>query len=194
MLVLTDPPTLPRMHSSKKWIIPTAISASVAVLGWMFIGFDKSRQRDEMENDGIAAFEQQLSPVEGPEGPSQEDVWSPIETSERSRRQLDSALRLLERPGRRQDGIAALEKLAARGFHDAMFELGKAYMDERFSSVSQDRAYAWLTVAQAFGSPDAGGAREALATKMDQATLTTAHERAGDLLGKLKKRIGGKDE
>lgn len=189
------------MNSSKRWIIPTAIAGGVAVLGWMFIGLDKRAQQYEMEHDDVAAFEDDLSPVDRlgsgevaeessdtPADPPSEP-WSPRTPDDEVKVEIAKALEGLRRPGKRQDSMILLERRAAQGYHDAMLEIGRAFNDEKYSTYSPDKAYAWLTVAQAFGSSAAENLRNKIAAKMEAEELQEAHARAGKLLSNLKKRI-----
>lgn len=190
------------MNRSQRWIIPTAIAAGVAVLGWMFVGLDKRAQKYEMDHESGGAFDAEVSPVErfdlredadGTSDGEQGHAWVPRTAADGATKGLKKAMDLVRKPGKRRDGLAALESLASAGYHDAMLELGKAYMDERFSSYAPDKAYAWLTVAQAFGSESAAERREKVASTLEPDDLEAAHDRAGALLASLKQRIG-KDE
>lgn len=189
------------MNSSKRWIIPTAIAAGVAVLGWMFIGLDKRAQQYEMEHDDVAAFEDDLSPVDrieqepaaddgGKHAPSDPATpWTPKPLDGEVKKDITKALEGLPRPGKRRDSMSTLERLASMGYHEAMLEIGRAFMDAKFSTHSPDKAYAWLTVAQAFGSSAAEDLRNSVAEKMEADELQEAHAHAGKLLSNLKKRI-----
>lgn len=189
------------MNSSKRWIIPTAIAAGVAVLGWMFIGLDKRAQQYEMEHDDVAAFEDDLSPVDRIEPELSDDAvgtessggeatpWSPKRLDGEVKKDIAKALEGIRRPGKRRDSMSTLERLAAMGYHEAMLEIGRAFMDAKFSTYSPDKAYAWLTVAQAFGSSAAEDLRNSVAAKMEAEELQEAHAHAGKLLSNLKKRI-----
>lgn len=173
------------------------------MLGWLFIGLDKRAQQYEHDHDDVAAFESEVSPVDAlvtvpeaesvePPGAASSDdwkQWEPKTATGSTQGQLASALESLRRPGKRSEAMKALEQLASQGYYDAMLEIGRAFNDPKYSTYAPSKAYAWLTVAQAFGSAGAEELRSGIAERMAADDLQDAHMQAGKLLANLKKRI-----